>query len=229
MVSLKTSQWWRHQMETFSALLAICAENSPVTGEFPAQRHVTRSFDVFFDLCLNKRLSKQSWGWWLGMPLRPLWRHSNFYFNGPAGIVRFQTLSQKFRLDLWRVKSDRSRTGSRLNIKTVFPGYRDSHYKDKTVVRPSYLYNGNPYAGKMTYGPQVLTHVQAYSRYITIIVRTLEIVPITRSKNTLFAEYTAGLKKQLAFKLIYDCIRRKAISILAKVAVGCTDIFGGLD
>ena len=40
--------WWRHQMETFSALLAICAGNSPVPGEFPAQRPVTRSFDFFF-------------------------------------------------------------------------------------------------------------------------------------------------------------------------------------
>ena len=45
--------WWRHQMETFSALLVICAGNSPVSGEFPAQRPVTRSFDVFFDLGLN--------------------------------------------------------------------------------------------------------------------------------------------------------------------------------
>ena len=52
--------WWRHQMETFSALLAICAGNSPVPGECPAQRPVTRNFDVFFDLRLNKRLSKQS-------------------------------------------------------------------------------------------------------------------------------------------------------------------------
>ena len=57
--------WWRHQMETFSALLAICAGNSPVPGEFPGQRQVTRSFHVFFDLRLNKRLSKQSWDWWL--------------------------------------------------------------------------------------------------------------------------------------------------------------------
>ena len=40
--------WWRHQMETFSALLALCAGNSPVPGEFPAQRPVTRSFHVFF-------------------------------------------------------------------------------------------------------------------------------------------------------------------------------------
>ena len=47
-------------METFSALLAICVGNSPVSGEFPAQRPVTRSFDVFFDLRLNKRLNKQS-------------------------------------------------------------------------------------------------------------------------------------------------------------------------
>ena len=47
-------------MEPFSALLALCAGNSPVTGEFPSQRPVTRSFDVFFDLRQNKRLSKQS-------------------------------------------------------------------------------------------------------------------------------------------------------------------------
>ena len=52
--------WWRHQMEAFSALLALCAGNSPVPGEFPTQRPVTRSFDVSFDLCRYKRLSKQS-------------------------------------------------------------------------------------------------------------------------------------------------------------------------
>ena len=46
-------------METFSALLAICAGNSPVTDEFPSQSPLTRSFDVFFDLHLNKQLSKQ--------------------------------------------------------------------------------------------------------------------------------------------------------------------------
>ena len=63
--------WWRHQMETFSALLATCAGNSPVTGEFPAQRPVTRSFDIFFDLRLHKRLSKQSWGQWFKTPSRP--------------------------------------------------------------------------------------------------------------------------------------------------------------
>ena len=69
--------WWRHPMETFSALLAICAGNSPVPGEFPAQRPVTRSFDVFFDMRLNKRLSKQWWGWWFETLSRQLWRHCN--------------------------------------------------------------------------------------------------------------------------------------------------------
>ena len=64
-------------MEIFSALLAICVGNSAVPGEFPAQRPVTRSFDVFFDLHLNKRLSKQSWGWWFEPPSCPLWRHRN--------------------------------------------------------------------------------------------------------------------------------------------------------
>ena len=42
-----------------------------------SQRPVTRSFDVFFDLCLNKRLSKQSRGWWFETPSRPLWHHCN--------------------------------------------------------------------------------------------------------------------------------------------------------
>ena len=46
-------------MSTFSALLTLCADNSAVTGEFPAQRPVTRSFDAFFDLCLNKRLANK--------------------------------------------------------------------------------------------------------------------------------------------------------------------------
>ena len=45
-------------METFSALLTLCAGNSPVSGEFPAQRPVTRSFDVFFELRLIKQLIK---------------------------------------------------------------------------------------------------------------------------------------------------------------------------
>ena len=76
MTTLEVSSmtWWRHQIETFSALLAICAGNSPVPGEFPA---VTPSFHVFFELCLNKPLSKQSWRWWFETLSHPLWRHCN--------------------------------------------------------------------------------------------------------------------------------------------------------
>ena len=79
--------WWRHQMETISPLLAICAGNSPVTGEVPTQRPVSRSFDVFFDYCLNKWLSKQSWDWWFETPLRSLWRHYNVLIGGDNGIA----------------------------------------------------------------------------------------------------------------------------------------------
>ena len=74
---LISESWWGHQMQTFSALLAIYEGNSPVLGEFPAQRPVTRSFDAFFDPRPNKRLSKQSWGWWFETPSRLLWRHCN--------------------------------------------------------------------------------------------------------------------------------------------------------
>ena len=94
-----------------SALLAICAGNSPVPGEFPAQRPVTRSFDVFFDLRLNKRLSKQSWGWWFETPSRPLWRHHN---------------------EMLRCTSEPLFTK-----KTPSYWYRDSHCEPETVIKQS--------------------------------------------------------------------------------------------
>ena len=82
--------WWGFVMMTsssgniYSALLTICAGNSPVIGEFPAQRPMTRSFDGFFDLRLNIRLRKQSLGLWFETPSRPLWRHRNVL--GTSGI-----------------------------------------------------------------------------------------------------------------------------------------------
>ena len=59
----------------------VTAGNSPVTGEFPSHRPVTRSFDVFFDLRLNKRLSKQSRRRWFETPSRSLWHHCNVVPN----------------------------------------------------------------------------------------------------------------------------------------------------
>ena len=50
----ESTAWRCPQIKTFSALLVLCAVNSPVTCDFPRQRPVTRSFDVFFDLRLNK-------------------------------------------------------------------------------------------------------------------------------------------------------------------------------
>ena len=53
--------------------------NSSVTGEFPPQRPVTRSFDIFFNLCMKKLWSKQSWDWWFETPSRSLWRHCDVF------------------------------------------------------------------------------------------------------------------------------------------------------
>ena len=97
------SLWWCHQMEIFSALLVLCAGNSPVTGEFLSQRSV--SVDVFFDLCLNKRLqfSKQSWDWWFETPSRPLWRHCNDnprYNNAPElSVIRTAPKRNQFIIE----------------------------------------------------------------------------------------------------------------------------------
>ena len=79
------SSLWRHLMETFPELLTFCAGNSPVTGEFSAQRPVTRSFDVLFELRLNQQLSKQWRRLWIETPSWWLWRHCNVLENrGPA-------------------------------------------------------------------------------------------------------------------------------------------------
>ena len=73
---------WRQIMMTssngniFCVTGHLCGESNGYRW-IPRTRLVTRSFDVSFDLRLNKRLSKQSWGWWFETPPRPLWRHSN--------------------------------------------------------------------------------------------------------------------------------------------------------
>ena len=67
--------------ENIFRLLALCAENSAVTSEFPSQRPVMRSFDDFFYRHLNKPLSKQSRHRWFEMPSRSLWRHWYAYWE----------------------------------------------------------------------------------------------------------------------------------------------------
>ena len=77
-----------HLCGEFTAWLAICAGNSPGAGEFPAQRPMTRSFDVFCDLRLNKRLSKQSWGWWFETLSRPLWHRCHEWLTKSRTWIR---------------------------------------------------------------------------------------------------------------------------------------------
>ena len=104
---------WKH----FFSLLALCAGNFPVTGEFPAQRPVRRSFDAFFDLRLNKRLYKQSWGWF-ETPSLPLRRHCNVSFSTHSFINRItktctaesptrRTLFNEINLAIFRLYSNR--------------------------------------------------------------------------------------------------------------------------
>ena len=197
--SLLWDTWWHHQMETFSMLLALCAGNSPVSGEFPSQRPVTWSFDVFFDLRLNKSLSKLSWGWWFETPLHPLWRHffnldtpnrievfhhKNSIYDSTAFInslvpntphIRAKRLIElimgESTMSYWLFSARQQYlqcvgnggtavlhyamgmssvkwnhyTGPLFTKKTPSYGYRNPHYKPKTVWRQSQVYNGNSY------------------------------------------------------------------------------------
>ena len=99
-------------METFSDLVALSAGNSPVTDEFPTQRPVTRSFDVFFDLGLNKRLSKQSRRWWLETPWLSVWYHGNDWLHvntlSPEQMGRYlsDAFSNEFVIDSYHSDPD---------------------------------------------------------------------------------------------------------------------------
>ena len=99
--------WWRHQMETFSALLALCAGNSSVTGEFPAQRPVTRTL-IFSLICArNKWSSKQSPGWWFETPSCSLWRHCNcngWHESVNSGFFCCCFNTHPYNLHLWNLQ-----------------------------------------------------------------------------------------------------------------------------
>ena len=85
--------WWRHQMETFSVLLAICAGNSPVPmkSQHKGQWRGALMFSLIY--ALNKRLRKHSWGWWFETQSRPLWRHCNVRHCGVKAIDPAYTIA----------------------------------------------------------------------------------------------------------------------------------------
>ena len=112
--------WWRHQMETFSALLAICAGNSPVI----TKAIVTQSFDVFFDIRLNQQLSKQWKRRWSETPSRSLWRHC----NGSMLEYRYRT-----NLEHW-IWNDRLPGSHVIQIK-ICAEYRDMLPRPRLVCQ----------------------------------------------------------------------------------------------
>ena len=92
-----------------SMLLALCAGNSPVTGEFPPQRPVTWSFESFL-WSLNKRLSKQTWGWWFEVPSCSLWRHCNEnvhwdYITRSGSLWLCDVTTESLQIPIWCDKS----------------------------------------------------------------------------------------------------------------------------
>ena len=90
-------------------------------GEFPTQRSVTRSFDVFFDLRLNKWLSKQPRGWWFEMLSWSLWRHCNDNGNPHTWIdsLYIETSPRSYGVFMLKIMDSVLKTKKR-NIKTTF-------------------------------------------------------------------------------------------------------------
>ena len=121
---------WKH----FPRCWPFVQGNSPVPGEFPAQRPVTRSFDVFFDLRLNKRLSKEHRRRWFETPSRSLWGHCNGLFDRNWGkhadsevalkMLTKHTLRARFMGPTWgSSRADRTQVGPLLAPWTLLSGY----------------------------------------------------------------------------------------------------------
>ena len=103
-------QWWPRPFSMmmtssngniFRVTGHLCGEFTG-PGEFPTQRPVTRSFDVFIDLRLNKRLSKHSRGWWFETRSRPLWHHRNVYgWTRPCWAIDRKRSRIRVRSGMW--------------------------------------------------------------------------------------------------------------------------------
>ena len=104
--------WWRHQKETFSALLTLCVGNSPVTGEFPAPPYKGqwRGALMLSLICaLNERFSKQVWGWWFETPSRPLWRRRKAIIWTNADTIQWRIYAALGGAELRHISPTQSR------------------------------------------------------------------------------------------------------------------------
>ena len=154
-------------METFSSLLALCAGNSQVPGEFPSQRPVTRSFDVFFDLLLNKQFSKQSWGWWFEMQSCSLWRHC----NGTVKSRGFRTMSHYWPIAmLYSVASSDCSTSWRLFYSytpSLFPeGFSLGQYRLSMHLLVQFCFYGVFAISKRTWLFRLFNHFSFCHRFV---------------------------------------------------------------
>ena len=150
-------------MEIFSALVALCAGNSPVTGEFPSQRPLTRSFGVFLDLQLNKGLSKQSKRRWFYTPSGPLWRHCNvtlfwcysISYNNDVIYASWQLKSPTTRLFVRELVQAITKENTKAPLHSSFVNriHRstvDSAYKGSAVEKRFHVTGQSCYAGNCT-------------------------------------------------------------------------------
>ena len=102
-------------------------------GEFPKQRPVTRSFDVYFDLRLNKMLSKQQWDWWFETPSLSLWRNCYGHIRSSSGHRNGKSSGWLPWSSLGTLKlalTSPVTTNTRTVILTTF----SIHWKDRSVV-----------------------------------------------------------------------------------------------
>ena len=226
------NSWWRHQMETLFALLAHCEGNPLVTSGFPSQRPVTRSFDVFFNLHLDKQLSEQSRRWWFETPSRSLWRQRNvksmcwWPVRLPTMITIYVYRSVIIELAMTQVVDNLNESKSELQIPSTIvvmgTPLTVSEYVETTKLVEDWRNNRE--------GPivDINAHCGELARYL--YSQLCEDVSTYSNKGTKCCPNTIGPKKMALIKVMYQQEYMSA-PVFNPLWQGCNDAIskGGSD
>ena len=141
--------WWQKEdsfhMKT-SSTGNIFRVTGPLCWEFPAQRSETRSFDIFFDLRLNKQLNKQSWGWWFETLSRSLWRHCKASSPGQSSFVSIcsfwlgNVFSILYTIDTPYISRNRRNGTIHLRVQIKFGEYIWIHYPHREYLHTAHTH-----------------------------------------------------------------------------------------
>ena len=209
--------WWHNQMETFSALLALCEGNPLVTTGFPLQRPVTQSFECFLWSLPEQMAEQTTKRWWFEMPLYSLWRHCNDSRNTMAPDDLAPSI----------IRSSASMVNGIAYVRYVNPWYLWERistpfavYVQRYVMKCMYVFlifqNNSAYKGLILI-MQVLYTVQWHYNAVNLLTNPHNRYPIARCEGEIWGvicEFNHNVLQSMPCCMIYQVILYRVIMAL---------------